>query len=624
MSDLNCQCICPSAENPTPLQIGWNAPSTVLDIQLFGTLGFTASILTNVNYPNTIPPLPVISSVSTFGSILRVIFNAPPNPEAGVYDVVVQVCNACGSWDIPIRLEVVDPVIIPTTDCGLSQATFPPSATPMQVGDQILAFRAGACITVDPVLPPDVCATLGAFPELPLAPVTDRVVVIDAVNNCKLVPADDFLQGLTLCVQIENLLTDDIMAGDQVVAFRPGAPNVCVRGDAFDMVCASLQALAPLAGSPATLVVGTDGGVCGTLDIPTLVALLNIPPFDGGTIANPIEGPDGSCAAPTYSFTTDPSSGLFYEAGVPAVTLGYSNCSSFVRIGDVVRIEAANGDFIEVGASINLATASELQINGSPGVAGQILTSAGPGLPPTWQAPATVTCPLALTCDGSYAIPSYSWLSRPDAGFLMLDPTALAPKIGIALEGIRFARLAVDDYNFNQYRRTFQLFGEQTLSTNVYPRFHVTQFYNGHSDTPASVWTHLHATAQHGIGLGASDAALDNRTNFFAFNNDVACGANGSRIDLSCHPTDALILAGNSPVGNPNRVMLRLEDRSVALTLFEIARDETLNELNIRLNEGVDGAGVGAGTLTNAPAAGDPTFWLRVTINGVQRFIPAW
>ncbi|MGH9202183.1 MAG: hypothetical protein ACRD2A_13220 [Vicinamibacterales bacterium] len=37
-----------------------------------------------------------------------------------------------------------------------------------------------------------------------------------------------------------------------------------------------------------------------------------------------------------------------------------------------------------------------------------------------------------------------------------------------------------------------------------------------------------------------------------------------------------------------------------------------------------DAAGVAVGTLTNAPSAGNPTFWLRIQINGANRFIPAW
>lgn len=38
----------------------------------------------------------------------------------------------------------------------------------------------------------------------------------------------------------------------------------------------------------------------------------------------------------------------------------------------------------------------------------------------------------------------------------------------------------------------------------------------------------------------------------------------------------------------------------------------------------IDGAGAGAGTLANAPVAGDPAKWLKVKIAGVVHFIPAW
>ena len=36
------------------------------------------------------------------------------------------------------------------------------------------------------------------------------------------------------------------------------------------------------------------------------------------------------------------------------------------------------------------------------------------------------------------------------------------------------------------------------------------------------------------------------------------------------------------------------------------------------------GAGAQTGTLTNAPAAGNPTSWIKIVDNGVTRFIPAW
>lgn len=52
---------------------------------------------------------------------------------------------------------------------------------------------------------------------------------------------------------------------------------------------------------------------------------------------------------------------------------------------------------------------------------------------------------------------------------------------------------------------------------------------------------------------------------------------------------------------------------------FHLAEDGGL-----RLRNQTDGAAAGAGTLTNAPAAGDPTFWLPISINGVVRHVPCW
>lgn len=45
---------------------------------------------------------------------------------------------------------------------------------------------------------------------------------------------------------------------------------------------------------------------------------------------------------------------------------------------------------------------------------------------------------------------------------------------------------------------------------------------------------------------------------------------------------------------------------------------------SLRLNGLTSGAGIALGTLTNAPAAGDPNFWLPVSIAGTVRYIPCW
>lgn len=47
----------------------------------------------------------------------------------------------------------------------------------------------------------------------------------------------------------------------------------------------------------------------------------------------------------------------------------------------------------------------------------------------------------------------------------------------------------------------------------------------------------------------------------------------------------------------------------------------TLHATSVALT---NGAGAGAGTITNAPAAGNPTKWIPINDNGTTRYIPAW
>ena len=48
------------------------------------------------------------------------------------------------------------------------------------------------------------------------------------------------------------------------------------------------------------------------------------------------------------------------------------------------------------------------------------------------------------------------------------------------------------------------------------------------------------------------------------------------------------------------------------------------NDVGAKLVNQTSGAAAAVGTLNNAPNAGDPVFWLKVQINGVTRYIPAW
>lgn len=67
--------------------------------------------------------------------------------------------------------------------------------------------------------------------------------------------------------------------------------------------------------------------------------------------------------------------------------------------------------------------------------------------------------------------------------------------------------------------------------------------------------------------------------------------------------------------GTNNTEAFRID--SSQLTIFQKDR-------GIRLNNQTSGAGASSGTLTNAPAAGNPGHWLKINVGGTNYCIPCW
>lgn len=69
---------------------------------------------------------------------------------------------------------------------------------------------------------------------------------------------------------------------------------------------------------------------------------------------------------------------------------------------------------------------------------------------------------------------------------------------------------------------------------------------------------------------------------------------------------------------------------STLQTATSVFRITNAQKAEVMLDNGLtfvnqtSGAGAAGGTLTNAPSAGNPSHWLRVQINGANRFIPCW
>ena len=58
------------------------------------------------------------------------------------------------------------------------------------------------------------------------------------------------------------------------------------------------------------------------------------------------------------------------------------------------------------------------------------------------------------------------------------------------------------------------------------------------------------------------------------------------------------------------------------LSLSALGATFDIPDQSFRINGQVSGAGASAGTLTNAPAAGNPSFWLPINVGGTVYFFP--
>lgn len=81
----------------------------------------------------------------------------------------------------------------------------------------------------------------------------------------------------------------------------------------------------------------------------------------------------------------------------------------------------------------------------------------------------------------------------------------------------------------------------------------------------------------------------------------------------------ASLVASLGTLSTQDADAVAITDGTVQATLT----DDTANLIASSTNLG-DGAGVSAGTLTNAPSAGDPSKWVPIDDNGTTRYVPSW
>lgn len=292
---------------------------------------------------------------------------------------------------------------------------------------------AGQVITSNGAGVPPTWQVSGGFPGYG-SPVETACTNADGVSA--LVARADHVHRSEMRVQEEGTLVGERCAinfiGSGVTAVdNPGSDRVDVT--IAISICDQIDDLGPL--SPIlleTILVGItteEIESCGKLTIQDICDLC------AGGVTFPLLAPDGSCAAPSYSFTNSPDSGMFYTGG--SVRVGNDNCVDFIEIGVGVLIETTVNDItfesaaainLDAGTSIGVVAATtiafetastarliitatgEWDLAGDVGSAGEVLTSNGAGTPPTWQAggggsgPGSGAITIKVTGDSPYAV----------------------------------------------------------------------------------------------------------------------------------------------------------------------------------------------------------------------------
>lgn len=355
-------CFCPQADSPVSgTLLPQGGPAAVIEIPIYGTQGFSVSITSNPTLPISLVPL-ISSATIQNGNILTLVTASPAiNETLGPYIATIQVCNACGTLDLQVQVDVVADLNPVVTNCVLAQALWTPEGRVPTVGDTLLAFTPAGCRALLPPL--TTCEAIQAMAVV--APQLTDEVVMDSGATCVKATVAALLALYPLCANLAAFPAGAPLApADRLLAIQGGNCVTVTAAQVVDVVeanidiCALLQNLPNAVVQPTAVFYGQQGGACFEFAVSDLLALA-VP--DCPLLATC----DGSCAAPAYSFASQPSSGMWMNGAI--LTLSTNNCA----------------DLIEIGASVNVtSTASDINITSGSATAGarmQLLATASGG-----------------------------------------------------------------------------------------------------------------------------------------------------------------------------------------------------------------------------------------------------
>lgn len=501
------------------------------------------------------------------------------------------------------------------------------------------------------------CEPTGPYTANPLVPCTPGPYVYAA---CYVVPPSQVVltgtKSITLnpdCTAASVVILDandvPVVGAVEVACLPPSTSSLTVQDDGV-VVATGATCLNFTGAASATLV-----GNC---------IEVNVTP---GAVACPfLASCTGTCAAPTYSFAAAPTSGMWMNAGV--LTISANNCDDFIELGASVNVGSntssitlAASTFITIGAgtTIDLTLASHLSLNAVPGVAGQVLTTNGPGLPPSWQTPSGgspalyAEDPVAFVApiangDNSVVIGSGAVSSAASTNAMVFGTGAQGAGTDIVVIGTNASTFGANTGAviigfgaFTNISNTGVVAIGQDARTGpgatdgiAIGRFSASQadaaISIGETTIAAGIGSIAFGSDANAQGVGSiaiGDGAL---TNNVAATNAVAIGVGATATHANAVALgDGAVSSAVDQITLGRGVLVEVvPGADGTVTLGSAARGwEAVfvsADNSYRASGQTSGAGASLGTLTNAPSAGNPAFWLRVVINGVNHFIPAW
>lgn len=372
----------------------------------------------------------------------------------------------------------------------------------------------------------------------------------------------------------EAVLTQRTNTGPQV----DGTPSM--PSDQWQPKDADLSALAALTGAGLAVRTGADAWALRTLTLSTeadaLLALTN----PAGTAGNPTFDLDTQSAnrvfaGPATGTAAKPAFRALVAADIPDLSASYQPLDADLTAIAALTTTAYGRSFLTQAAAVNARSYVGLG---------------------TTDTPQFARLGLGGAADASTLLS------------LFLQPTTQGPFTASALygsgaDGAAFTALTGDSYGngcFGTYRRA-----------------------NGTAASPSALSASDVIFRFAGRGYGATGYSAGGRVAF-----DLAAAeawtdtAQGTAIILSTTLAGTVVLSERVRVsGNGNMLVGTASDTGITGSGALKVNNALMIATGTSFGNGAAAAG---GTLTNAPAAGNPTKWIPIYDNGTTRYIPAW